>query len=206
MRVPRGWVELGGLGGVLSLPLIVLAAISNVAGSGDFREGPFAWLVAATGAAVALLASGLWRFVEGSRSRVLRASAGLLLVGSLGLLVLFGGIAVGTALGVDEPTGLIGMGPIAAGVAALTGFSLGLVLLGIGMLRTRLFPWWATAVPPVLALETPVAMVALGAAEGTAESVVFVAWLSSFGLGWAVLGYAMWGSGRRGEDAPMAGS
>ena len=206
MKAPRGWVQLGGLGGVLSLPLIVLAAISSEAGSGDFREGPFAWLVAATGAAIALFASGLWRFVEPSRSRVLRPSAALLLVGSLGLLALFGGIAVGSALGVDEPTGLIGMGPIAAGVAALTGFSLGLVLLGFGMLRNRLFPWWARLVPLVLALESPLAMVASGAAEGTAESAVFVAWLSSFGLGWAVLGYAMWGSGRRGARSPAAGS
>ena len=116
----RGWVQLGGIGGVLSLPLIVLAAISNEVGSGDFREGPFAWLVAATGAAVALFASGLWHFVEPSRSGVLRLSAALLLVGSLGLLALFGGIAVGAALRIDEPR-LIGMGPIAAGIAALRG-------------------------------------------------------------------------------------
>ena len=206
MTVRRGWVHLGALGGALSLPLIAVAAMSNVAGSGDFREGPFAWLVAATGAVVALFAIGLWRFVEAAHSRVLRTSAALLLVGSLGLLALFGGIAVGSALGLDEPTGLIGKAPIAAGVAALAGFSLGLVLLGVGMLRSGLFPWWARAVVPVLALETPVAMVILGAAEGTAESAVFVAWLSSFGLGWTVLGYAMWGSERRGERSPAAGA
>lgn len=206
MTVAGGWVQLGGVGGMLSLPLIVLAAISNEVGSGDFREGLFAWLVAATGAALVLFASGLWRFVEPARSRSLRASAAFLLFGSLGLLALFGGIAVGAALGIDEPTGLIGMGPIAAGVAAVTGFSLGLVLLGLGMLRNRFFPWWARVVPWVLALETPAGMVALGAAEGTAESVVFVTWLSSFGVGWAVMGYAMWESEPRGDRSPTAGA
>lgn len=186
---------------MLSLPLILLAVISYAAGGGDLdlREGPLPWLVAATGAAIALFAIGLWKFVEPARRRVDRAAAAALFAGSVGLLALFGGIAIGTALGVEEPSGPIGIGPIAAGVAALTGFSFGLVLLGIGMVRDRLFPRWATLVPLVLALETPVAMVGFGAAEGTAESAIFVAWLSSFGLGWAVLGYAMWAAGRRDE-------
>lgn len=38
MTVPRGWVQLGGPGGVLSLPLIVLAATFNVAGSSHARR------------------------------------------------------------------------------------------------------------------------------------------------------------------------
>ena len=131
---------------------------------------------------------------------MLRIAAGLLLAGSLGLLALFGGIAIGAALGIDEPTGIIGMVPIASGVMAMVGISAGLLLLGIGMLRRRLFPWWARSVPPLMALVTPVAMMAIGAADGALESVVFVAWLSSFGLGLAALGYAMSEGWQRGEN------
>ena len=184
-------IDIGGWAALVSFPLIVLAGLSTMTGENDLREGPFAWLVAGHAITVALFARGLRTFVARSQGLLLPLASLSLLAGSLGLLALWGGIAMGTAFGIDEPTGIIGVGPIVAGVLALAGFSVGFVLLGLGMLRSQLFPPWAKAVPPVLALETPIALIGAGAAEGAWETAILVAWLSSFGLGWAVLGYAM---------------
>lgn len=187
----RGSILLGGIGGGLSLPLFVLAAMFNVGGDGDFRDGPFPWLMAAAAVTIALFGRGLGSFVEPANSRLLWTAAVALLVGALGLVALWGGIAIGAAFGVDEPTGLLGMFPIAAGITGLGGFLLGWASLAVGLLRHRILPRWASLIPTVLLLEIPVAMVLLGEADGALEDTVFVLWLSSLGLGLAVLGYSM---------------
>ena len=177
--------------GMLSLPLMALAAVLRALGGGDIREGAFPWLVAATAASMMLYANGLWNLPRHTKNRVLRAAAASLFIGFLGLMATFGGIAIGAALGLSEPGGLIGMGPIVGGIMAVAGIPLGFALLGIVMFRKRLFPPWARAVPILLALNVPVGMVAIGATDGTLETVVSVIWLGSFGLLWTVMGYAL---------------
>ena len=177
---------------MLSFPLMALAAGLGALGSGDFREGAFPWLVAATAVSMVLYANGLRNFAGHTGSRVLYAASASLLVWFAGLTALFGGIALTTALGLTDPGGLIGMGPIAAGIIAIVGILLGFILLGFIVMRRRMFPWWARVVPILLGAGVPVGMVAMGATDDALEAVAMAIWMGFIGLGWAVLGYALW--------------
>ena len=190
--------RVGGLAGMLPLPITVVAVyLLELQGDGDFRVGAFPYLAAIAGILFVLCANGLRIYNKATAdSRLANVSISITGVGMLGLFGLFGSIAFGAAVGLEEenvPAALSWM-PIAAGAVAIVGTPIGLVLLGITAAFREVLPPWGRYVPLLQAASIPAGMALFGLLDGTAESLAGGVWLVGFALGWAVLGLGLWRS------------
>ena len=195
-----GQTHVGALAGVLALPVTVVAVyLLELQGDGDFRVGAFPYLAATLGILFVLCANGLRIYNKAmADSRLANVSISITGVGMLGLFGLFGAIAFGAAVGLEEenvPAALSWM-PLAAGAVAIIGTPVGLVLLGITAVFREVLPPWSRYVPLMQAASIPTGMALFGLVDGTAETLVGGVWFVGFAFGWAVLGFGLWRSGQ----------
>lgn len=184
----------GGVAGILSLPLMGIAAVLLEQGDGDLREGGFPWALATVAVLLLVCTNGIRIRHEVNSGLLLKAGVQLIMLGLVGMLVLFGGIAISGLFGLDEPPGILGYGVLIVGVLAAAGLPCGLFILGVSIIRGNIWPTWYGVVPITIAGLNPVAMIAMGIAEGAVENVIANVWMMLFGLGWAAVGLALWRS------------
>jgi hypothetical protein len=150
-------------------------------------------------------------------------------LGAAGFWVAFVGTLLGTLLGTlpllatalagdRVPTALVLFGGLAAGLFYLVAMGIGLLLLGIATLRARVLPVPWRLLPLAMFVVkvplTPLVMLILGEElrrelvlrSGTHSEILAFLVLDApdvlFGLGWVLLGYALWSGAREGVRSP----
>jgi hypothetical protein len=140
-------------------------------------------------------------------------------LGATGFWVAFVGILIGTVLGTLPwlarslagdlvPSAWVLFGGLAAGSLYLVAIGLGLLLMGVATLRARVLsmPWRLlplamfvvkVPLPPLvgLALGSELERELIVGSETHSELLAFLVWDTPdllFGLGWVLLGYALW--------------
>lgn len=171
-----------------------------------------------------------WLLLLGGLAGLHARQAGLYgWLGATGFWVAFVGISLGTVLGAlpwlakaltgaHVPTVWLLFGGLAAGSLYLVAIGLGLLLMGVATLRAKVLPMPWRLLPlamfVVKVLLTPLATLTLGR-ESRAELVLrgdvqyeLLAFLVLdtpdllFGLGWVLLGYALWSGGSEEAKSP----
>ena len=84
-----------------------------------------------------------------------------------------------------KPTDHLGWAMVIVGFLVVP---IGFILLGVATLRAKVLPGWRRALPLIIGLMITSGMLL---AFGIGEAGLVISFLS-FGLGWIVLGYALW--------------
>jgi hypothetical protein len=180
---------------MLALPLMVFSVALLSQAHGDIRGGGFPWIIASVAALLLICLNGLRIQFNYNANILLRIGIWLTIAGLAGMLVLFGGIGVGSLFNLNEPQGILGYVVTGVGVLAIVGLPLGLLSLGIAVIHEGLLPVWSRIIPLFLAVLLPAAFIAVGLTDDATENIVITAWLLLFGLGWSALGFSVLRSG-----------
>lgn len=159
----------------------------------NLREGPVPFVLAVN---VLLLAAVLWttrRLQLGTPARLSRLGSAAALVGLAAFLGFLASILLLEDLTDRLPESVAALGTFVGSVASLLALPLGLLMLGVAILRERRLPRWARPLPLVatcLLMAVPIAVAVLpeGSSEGQVAAILFaiagVTW-SSFTFGMA---------------------
>ena len=206
-RRASGWwnhpalVRIGGIAGVLSpLPLLAAGLITATAGQ-NLRQNGFPWAATLAAILTALCVLGLRAVLSTSGSAVVRVAGlatAVALVGIAGFFAALGtedllATVAGTSRFLSDNEAITGIGTLTGSLLTLVVTPVGLLILGVAALRSRLLSrtgrFAAVALTPCLVLG-PLTSAAATSAPAAA------AWVLVFSACWFQLGRALLHSSR----------